>query len=80
MRLAEDSWYIYWPKENNIGSCNRIRYISFPGYIYARDCSSASCPCVAMGNAKIEEGPDLGLEQNSLEFNSMDRTRIHVSW
>ena len=80
MNPAEDSWYLYWPQVNTIGSCNRIRCISFPGYIYARDCNSESCPCVEMGNAKIEEGPDIRLEQNSLEFNSMDRARIRVSW
>ena len=80
MKTADDSWYVYWPRENSIGLCNRVRSVSFPGYIYARDCSSTSCPCVEMGGAKTEGNPDLRLDQNSLEFNSSNLDHIRVSW
>jgi hypothetical protein len=78
--LGEDrGWYI-WRGGQSLGLCNTISYIPLPGYIYAKDCGSKFCPCVEMGTAKIETEPQVTMERNSLEFNSIHRVRIRVSW
>jgi len=81
MNLGENhGWRIYYPEEQNIGICNPIRYVPFPGYIYAYDCESQFCPCVKMGTAKTEVDAQLIKGQNFIEFNSLNRERIKISW
>ena len=78
--LGEDrGWYI-WHGKRNLGLCNTITYISLLGYIYAKDCDGKFCPCVEMGTAKIETEPQVTMGSNSLEFNSIHRERIRISW
>ncbi|MBA2731468.1 MAG: hypothetical protein H0U54_01110 [Acidobacteria bacterium] len=72
-------WYI-WRGGQSLGSCNTIVYIPLPGYIYVKDCDGKFCPCVEMGTAKIEIEPQVTMGRNSLEFNSIHRERIRLSW
>jgi hypothetical protein len=73
-------WRIYYPEEQNIGLCNPIRYVQFPGYIYAYDCESKFCPCVMMGTAKVGVDAQLIKGEKFIEFNSLNWERIKISW
>jgi hypothetical protein len=80
MNLGEDGWYVYWPQAQNIGSCNPITYLPIPGYIYAKDCDGKFCPCVEMGTAKVEVKAEIVVGQNFIEFNALNRERVHIGW
>lgn len=82
MNLRDNyGWQLYRPDTKNIYWCNTIKFVTVPGFIYARDCDSKFCPCVGMGDhVKIEIDSQLKIEPSSIEFNSKDRERIRVSW
>jgi len=80
VQLGATSWYAYIPEWNNMYLCNPIRYVSFPGYIYAHDWDDHAFPCVGMGGVKTEVNADLMARPDSIEFTSFDHERIRVAW
>lgn len=81
VRLDETSWYAFIPEVNNVGACNPIRSIAFPGYIYAYDWGDKTIPCAMMGDGvKSDVKTVVNTQPESLEFTSLDRQRIRVSW
>ena len=73
-------WYVYWPGFNNMGSCNTIRTVAFPGWVYTYNCSADDYPCIEMGTAKTEIDARLIALTNSIEFTTIDGKRVLVSW
>ena len=72
--------YVYYPELRNMGLCNRIRGVTIPGYIYAKDYDEDFCPCVQMGTAKIEIEAKTVRGLSRLEFTTIDNERIEVRW
>ena len=73
--------YIYLPAERNVGLCNfPFRYIPLPGYTYVYDCGSQFCPYVLMDSAKLDIDAQVNKGERLVEFNSLNRERVNVSW
>jgi hypothetical protein len=71
--------HLYYPDIQNIGSCNPIRRIVIPGYIYAYDFDDENTPCVLMDLVKTERLADVATGNGHIEFTSVDGKRIRVS-
>ena len=76
----DKSAYVYYPERQNMGLCNRIRGVTIPGYIFAKDYDDAFCPCILMGTAKTEVDAKVVSGQNRLEFTTIDSERVELSW
>ncbi|HEX8491409.1 MAG TPA: hypothetical protein VF658_01080 [Pyrinomonadaceae bacterium] len=75
-------WYCYFPEVLDIGSCQPITYVSFPGYIYAFNWKEKATdyPCVIMGLVKTGVKADVLSLEHSIEFTSTEQERLLVSW
>ncbi len=79
--FGEDkSAYVYYPELQNMGLCNRIRGVTIPGYIYAKDYDDDFCPCAQMGTAKTEVETKVMSREGRLGFTTIDNQRVEVSW
>jgi hypothetical protein len=78
--LDQYGWYVYLPQQNNMFSCNRIRHIAIPGYIYAHNWDDQAIPCTNMGGIKTETKAELIAQSDSIEFTSLEHERVRVSW
>jgi len=74
MKQAEEM-YVIRPENREVGIPNRSSFFILPGYAFSRNAPPLLAP---MGKAEID--PQVVVERESIEFNSVDNGRIHVSW
>jgi hypothetical protein len=67
--------YVVRPENQEIGMPNRPSFFILPGYAFNRHVPLLLVP---MGKAEVD--PQLVIKQESIEFNSMDNSRVRVSW
>lgn len=67
--------YVIFPESRTIGIPNRSNFFIFFGYAYSRD---KTPPIASMGKAEIE--PQLVIENEYLEFNAADNSRVRLIW
>lgn len=67
--------YVIHPESREIGIPNRSSFFILPGYAYSKNVPPLTAP---MGKAEVD--PQLRIEGNYIEFNSINNDRVRVSW
>lgn len=67
--------YVIHPESGEIGIANRSHFFMLPGYAYSRNVPPLLAP---MGKADVD--PQLKIEDNYIEFNSINNNRVRVTW
>ena len=76
---GDDTWYSFYPADSSMGVCSLLRHhVVIPGYLLLRY-EPKEIPCVRFGPVKAED-PQLTIGSDYLEFTSLNKERVRVTW
>ena len=76
---GDENWYAFYPPESGMLVCNHLRHhLVLPGYLFLRD-EPRNIPCVWFSPVKVED-PQLVVKPEYIEFTSLTKERVRVSW
>lgn len=75
---GDENWYAFYPPESGMLVCNLRQHLLLPGYLLLRN-EPTSIPCVWFSPVKAED-PQLVVKPEFIEFTSLTKERVHVTW
>lgn len=76
---GDETWYAFYPPDSVMLVCNNLRqHLVLPGYLFLRS-EPRNIPCVQFNPVKVAD-PQLVVTPEFIEFTSLTKERVHVSW
>lgn len=72
----DDDWYVVFPGDRRIGLANRSNFLRLPGCVFSRNAP----PLFALMNPVKSITPELIVEEEYVEFNSLNEGRVRITW